>query len=57
MIFSDLCGYISFQSDARLLGVLGTPGFKGQKGDIVRIWDEFGEVSKCLPSLSLPPLT
>lgn len=57
MTFSDLCGDISFQSDTRLLGVLGTPGLKGQKGDIVSIWDEFGEVSKCLPNLSLPSLT
>lgn len=40
-MFSDLCGDISFQSDTRLLGVLGTPGLKGQKGDIVSIWDEF----------------
>lgn len=55
MIFSGLCGDISFQSDTRLLGVLGTPGLKGQKGDIVSIWDGFGEV--CLPNLSLPPLT
>lgn len=28
------------QSDTRLLGLLGTPGAKGQKGDIVSILDE-----------------
>lgn len=55
--FSNLCADISFQSDTRLLGVLGTPGLKGQKGDVVSMWDEFGEVSKGLPNLSLPSST
>lgn len=55
--FSNLCADISFQSDTRLLGVLGTPGLKGQKGDVVSIWDEFGEVPKGLRNLSLPSST
>lgn len=37
--FLWFCGDISSQSDTRLLGLLGTPGPKGQKGDVVSILD------------------
>lgn len=53
--FSNLCADISFQSDTRLLGVLGTPGLKGQKGDVVSMWDEFGRSFKG-PAQPLPAI-
>lgn len=34
------CYDTSSQSDTRLIGLLGTPGSEGQKGEIVRISDE-----------------
>lgn len=36
----NFCCNISSQSDPSLIGLLGTPGSEGQKGEIVRILDE-----------------
>lgn len=56
------CYDTSSQSDTRLIGLLGTPGSEGQKGEIVRISDEIWRnfeaaiYHRITDNLSLPPL-